>query len=73
MFCWNHKFEGVKIVMIFNELIIFKQYFTNAWIRASGTGIYVNFNPATQIMRLTPEPQIKSGRGRYVGVIGRRM
>jgi len=35
--------------------------------------IYVNFNPTSQLLRLIPEPQVISGRGRYVGVIGCRM
>jgi len=34
------------------------------------TEIYVEFNPATQLLKLIPEPQ---SRGRYVGVIGCRM
>jgi hypothetical protein len=37
------------------------------------TNLYVNFNPQSQIIRLTPEPQIQAGRGRYIGVIGCRM
>jgi len=37
------------------------------------TDIYVNFNAARQIVRLTPEPQVTSGCGRYIGVLGCRM
>lgn len=38
------------------------------------TKIYVNFNPATQLLRLVPEPQCSSGgRGNYIAVIGCRM
>lgn len=37
------------------------------------TNIYVNFNPQTQMIKLTPEPTVVSGRGRYVGVLGCRM
>jgi hypothetical protein len=38
------------------------------------TNVYVNFNPATQTIKLTPEPHIRSGgSGRYIGVIGCRM
>jgi len=33
--------------------------------------IYVNFNPQTQMIRLTPEPHVR--RGRYIGVIGCHM
>jgi len=35
------------------------------------TDIYVNFNPVTQVVRLTPEPHVRSGG--YIGVIGCRM
>lgn len=37
------------------------------------TDIYIQFNPQSQMIRLTPEPQIVSGRGRYVGILGVRM
>lgn len=38
------------------------------------TDIYVNFNPKTQLLRLTPEPHIRSGAGgRYIGIIGCHM
>ena len=39
------------------------------------TQVYVNFNPTTQLLKLTPEPQtgFTSGRGQYIGVVGCRL